>query len=263
MAGDSGLGQADPFKRTYYTVGRPDGAQDRVGQKMSPIKTQEGETSAAETLPPYETFAEKFKRALLSGKDKVHKHQIDIALSKADPTSGKLFSDKDIEKEWKAMSNSIHCFITFQLSGRYVDSKSLAPEIQREVRRWGPNVGELLGDPRQAQFVFAARVWRTLYEQLFGADLKMRLDLSGALGQVFRDERFYERLGFSVGHIGGSSTAGFLGHVMGLCCPSFLVTDLVSGRRGTMDIMPVPDILSKPPYITPNQRWPEPLDDNH
>ena len=183
MAGDLGLQNYDPFKPTYYINGRK--VQDRERQNAGSVKTQEGETSAAETSPPCETFEERYRRAVGSGKSEDHEHQIESALGNADPTLKRYYSDQEVEEGWKDMSRSIHCFIAFQLPGRYVDSKSLAPETREEVRGWGPNVGELLGDPGQAQFVFVARVWRTLDEQLFGADLKTHWDPSGPWAKYF------------------------------------------------------------------------------
>lgn len=84
-----------------------------------------------------------------------------------------------IPEEWDNAAGAIMDFAS-DLAERVPGNwDGLEPGLREELLRWTPQAHDFLGDPHRAGYLYAARIWHTLDEQLLSASAETSRDCLG------------------------------------------------------------------------------------
>lgn len=140
-------------------------------------ETQEEDDGVTREGPPphvQETWDQRFSAAIKRGHENgggasYVDQQHDAGRGSADPLCIAPSVDATVVGHWKDLSVLVASFaMRYRLRpGRWA---GLEPKVREELLRWTPRAQEFLEDPARAEFIYAARIWHTLDEQILNAD---------------------------------------------------------------------------------------------
>ena len=110
------------------------------------------------------------------------------AFYQADPAGLSTQMDVVSVTEWHNTADNIFLFVRM-ISHRPGVWETLTVEERAELCSWTPRAEEILGDPRHAVYLYTARIWHTLDEQVFSAKAETRSQWHDAHWNKFAEMR--------------------------------------------------------------------------